>query len=111
MKKIVPIVLTVISSYFLPVVVSAQELNYDINSGYSSNKLSPETEALFNGLGIISCVLVCLTFIILFVIAVWVHRDAKKRNNPKLLLWTIIGMLGPVGLVIYLLVGRNTTSK
>jgi hypothetical protein len=56
------------------------------------------------GVGIIGIPMV-IGLLVSIGIAVWIHRDARQRNNPNPLLWAIIGLFFNVlGLVIYVIV-------
>jgi len=57
---------------------------------------------------ILSLIGVILTFIALAcVTALWVFKDAKSRSKDPVP-WTILALVFPIGLVIYLAVGRAT---
>ena len=52
------------------------------------------------------CLLVWLAVVI--GITYWIYNDAKKRANPNAVLWAVVGFfLNIVGLLLYILVGRN----
>src|SRR6478672_11005776 len=62
--------------------------------------------------GLFGGAFVCFCYLIGFVIEValtwWVYNDAKKRGNPNAILWAVVTFfLGLIGLLIYILVGRN----
>ena len=62
--------------------------------------------------GLIATGFGCFCYLIGFVIEValtwWVYNDAKKRGNPNAVLWAVVTFfLGLIGLLIYILVGRN----
>ena len=58
--------------------------------------------ALF-GLGLV-CILPIIWFIIAILIAVWVYRDAEKRDSSGALWLIIVIFTGIIGLIIWLIV-------
>jgi hypothetical protein len=59
-------------------------------------------------------VLCCYGLILLAQLALiyWVYSDARNRGNDKAGLWAVLVFLTPIiGLIIYLLVGRDQGSR
>ncbi len=67
--------------------------------------LVDEWEPVGWGLAGAACLLVpIITFIIWLAIAIWMYKDAKKRDENAVL-WLIIGLiLGLIGLIIWIVV-------
>jgi hypothetical protein len=60
------------------------------------------------GLGIIGIPLL-VGLLVSIGIAVWISRDARRRNNPNWLLWAFIGFFfNLLGVVIYLIVREQS---
>ena len=63
---------------------------------------------IVGGSFLFTCVCVLISFAIAFAIAYWVYTDAKKRGNPNALIWGILTFVSTlIGLVLYLVIGRN----
>src|SRR3954447_3092419 len=63
---------------------------------------------------IFGLVCTCLIFIVSLAIplalAWWVYNDAKKMANPNAMLWALLTFFTTIlGLILYLLLGRNQT--
>jgi hypothetical protein len=55
-----------------------------------------------------SCICGLIVLAIYVAIAYWIYTDAKKRGNPNAVIWAIVGfVLGLIGLLLYVLIGRN----
>ena len=56
--------------------------------------------------------LVWLIFMVLFLaLTYWVYKDAQKNSEHPAFLWAIVVFLAPIlGLVLYVLLGRNGGS-
>lgn len=55
--------------------------------------------------GGVGLVFVLIPLAIAIAIAVWMYKDAQKRNDPNAILWLIVGLVFPiVGLIVYLIV-------
>jgi hypothetical protein len=62
--------------------------------------------ALFGG--VFGCVCWLIGLAIAAAIAYWVYNDAKKRGNPNAVLWGVVSFFFTLlGLILYLLIGRN----
>ncbi|WP_254838988.1 PLDc N-terminal domain-containing protein [Natronomonas marina] len=50
-----------------------------------------------------------LVFLAIFIgLAVWVYKDAQKNSEHPAFLWAVVVFLAPLlGLVLYVLLGRN----
>jgi apolipoprotein N-acyltransferase len=61
------------------------------------------------GVGILfTCFCYLIGLVIEIALTYWVYTDAKKRGNPNAVLWGVLTFfLGLLGLLIYILVGRN----
>ncbi|MHA1987761.1 MAG: hypothetical protein ACW98D_14085 [Promethearchaeota archaeon] len=62
--------------------------------------------ALFAGLYLIMIVLVVVFYIIAILIAIWVYKDAKKRDMNAAVWLLIVLVTGCIGCIIYLVI-RN----
>jgi len=48
--------------------------------------------------------------IVLIALIVWTYRDAKQNSSHPAVLWAIVVFLAPLlGIVLYLILGRNRT--
>jgi hypothetical protein len=62
--------------------------------------------ALFGGT--VGCVCALIGFIIQIAITYWVYNDAKKNGNPNAVLWGVLTFFFTlIGLILYLVIGRN----
>jgi hypothetical protein len=44
-------------------------------------------------------------------ISYWIYRDAQQRGNPNALIWAVLNIVSdPLGLLLYLAIGRNQTT-
>lgn len=70
----------------------------------------PSTIALQSAGGVI---LVWLLFMLMFLaLVVWTYSDAQQYSSHPAFLWALVVFLAPVlGLVLYLLVGRDATAS
>jgi hypothetical protein len=57
---------------------------------------------------ILYCLCMLVMFAVHFFIIYWVYNDARKRGNPNAVLWAVVTFLSnPLGLILYLILGRN----
>ena len=62
-------------------------------------------EALAGGIALLFGLLVLL---VQLGIIVWIYSDAQQRSDQPAFLWAIVAFLAPLlGIVLYLIVGRN----
>jgi len=59
---------------------------------------------LFAGIWMIMIVVLIVTYIIFFLIAIWVYKDAKKRDMNAVVWLLIVLLTGCIGCIIYLVV-------
>lgn len=60
----------------------------------------------------LTCVLVIVVIGVHLAITYWIYSDARKRGNPNAAIWALLNFLSdPLGLVLYLLIGRNQTPS
>lgn len=64
----------------------------------------PDPFALLGGIWLIMIVLVIVYYIIGILIAVWVYKDAKKRDMNAAVWLLIVLLTGCIGCIIYLVV-------
>ena len=64
----------------------------------------PDPFALLAGLYLIMIVLVIVWFVISLLIAIWVYKDAKKRDMNAAVWLLIVLVTGCIGCIIYLVV-------
>jgi hypothetical protein len=58
--------------------------------------------------GLFGCICGLIGLAIEVFILYWVYTDAKKRGNPNAILWVVVTFfLGLIGLILYVLIGRN----
>lgn len=58
--------------------------------------------------GAIALLFGLLTFVVLIAAVVWTYSDAKQNSDQPAFLWAIVVFLAPLlGIVLYLLLGRN----
>ena len=60
--------------------------------------------ALIGGLILIYSIVILVTCVIFFLIAIWVYKDAKKRDMNAAVWLLIVLVTGPIGCIIYLVV-------
>jgi len=60
--------------------------------------------AMFTGIFLIIIVLVILFFVIGLLLAIWVYKDAKKRDMNAAVWLLIVLVTGCIGCIIYLVV-------
>jgi len=63
-----------------------------------------DLEALLGGFILIMIVLVVVFYIIALLIAIWVYKDAKKRDMNAAVWLLIVLLTGCIGCIIYLVV-------
>ncbi len=59
---------------------------------------------LFAGMMGIMIVVLIVTYVIFFLIAIWVYKDAKKRDMNATVWLLIVLLTGCIGCIIYLVV-------
>ncbi|GAH48099.1 hypothetical protein ES705_11724 [subsurface metagenome] len=59
---------------------------------------------LFAGIWMIMIVVLIVTYVIFFLIAIWVYKDAKKRDMNAVVWLLIVLLTGCIGCIIYLVV-------
>ena len=59
---------------------------------------------LFAGIMGIMIVVLIVTYVIFFLIAIWVYKDAKKRDMNATVWLLIVLLTGCIGCIIYLVV-------
>ncbi|MFX1350580.1 MAG: hypothetical protein ACFE92_18055 [Promethearchaeota archaeon] len=64
----------------------------------------PDPFALLGGIWLIMIILVIVYYIIGILIAVWVYKDAKKRDMNAAVWLLIVLLTGCIGCIIYLVV-------
>jgi len=64
----------------------------------------PDPFAMLGGLMLIMVVLVILFFVIGLLLAIWVYKDAKKRDMNAAVWLLIVLLTGCIGCIIYLVV-------
>jgi heme/copper-type cytochrome/quinol oxidase subunit 2 len=76
--------------------------------------LSPEEAALatsiIGGSFAVICAIIVVTLIINIIILIWVYRDAQARNGNGAIWALLVFFTGVVGLIVYVLLGRNNTN-
>jgi len=60
--------------------------------------------ALLGGLILIYVIVILVACVIFFLIAIWVYKDAKKRDMNAAVWLLIVLVTGPIGCIIYLVV-------
>ena len=54
------------------------------------------------------CLCLLIIFAVHFFIVYWVYNDARKRGNPNAVLWSVLTFFSnPLGLILYLILGRD----
>ena len=64
----------------------------------------PDPFAFLGGLYLIMIVLVIVWFVVALLIAIWVYKDAKKRDMNAAVWLLIVLVTGCIGCIIYLVV-------
>jgi hypothetical protein len=73
---------------------------------FAQTDTSGSGAGLFGGL--FGCICGLIGLAIEVFILYWVYTDAKKRGNPNAILWVVVTFfLGLIGLILYVLIGRN----
>ena len=63
---------------------------------------------LQGGAGVLFLLIGLLMLIVQLGIIVWIYSDAQQRSDQPAFLWAIVAFLAPLlGIVLYLIVGRN----
>jgi hypothetical protein len=64
----------------------------------------PDIAALLGGFILMIIILVIVVLVIFLLIAIWVYKDAKKRDMNAAVWLLIVLLTGPIGCIIYLVV-------
>lgn len=64
----------------------------------------PDPFAMLGGLMILLIILPIIWFVIAIIIAIWVYKDAKKRDMNAAVWLLIVLVTGCIGCIIYLVV-------
>ena len=64
----------------------------------------PDVTELMAGMYMIIIVTLIITYVIFFLIAIWVYKDAKKRDMNAVVWLLIVLLTGCIGCIIYLVV-------
>jgi len=64
----------------------------------------PDLGGLFGGMMLLLIILPIIWFVIAILVAVWVYRDAKKRDMNAAVWLLIVLVTGCIGCIIYLVV-------
>jgi hypothetical protein len=60
---------------------------------------------------ICTCFIMIIGLVIPIGLAYWVYKDAQKMANPNAVLWAVLTFFTTLlGLILYLLIGRNQTT-
>jgi len=104
MKKSKAILLMIISLMlvFLTTTLASAQDEYDWSSEFEDNPATPWAFwGLFTGA---LCFIPLVIFIIWIVLAIWVYKDAEKRDSSGALWLIIVIITGIIGLIIWLIV-------
>ena len=110
MKTMVMLLISLTLIFVATAMVSAQDDYYDDWSDYDSAPWA--FWGLFTG---VLCIIPIVGFIIWIVLAIWVYKDAEKRDSSGALWLIIVLITGLLGLIIWLIVrppigGKKTES-
>ena len=77
-----------------------------LNQVFGDPTLDPTLDpaALFTGIYLIIIVIAIVSLIISLLIAIWVYKDAKKRDMNATMWLLIVLLTGCIGCIIYLVV-------
>ena len=64
----------------------------------------PDITGIFAGIYMIMIVMVIIFYVISILIAIWVYKDAKKRDMNATVWLLIVLLTGCIGCIIYLVV-------
>lgn len=65
-------------------------------------------EAIGGVIFLFTCLCVLVVLGLHLFIVYWVYKDANKRGNPNAAIWALLTLFSdPLGLILYLLLGRN----
>ena len=64
----------------------------------------PDLAGMMAGMYMIMIILVIVFYVIALLIAIWVYKDAKKRDMNAAVWLLIVLVTGPIGCIIYLVV-------
>jgi hypothetical protein len=60
---------------------------------------------------LLSCLCVVAALAVHLAITWWIYNDANKRGNPNAVVWALLNFISdPLGLILYLIIGRNQTT-
>jgi len=89
----------------LPLALTVTTLLAQTDSPTPTELSGAAAAGLFGGVCIFQLILIAIW---LFV-AIWIMRDAKKRNSPNATLVTVLGwLIWPVGLIVHLVTRPKT---
>jgi len=102
MKTIVMLLISLTLIFVATAMVSAQDDYYDDYYDWSDDSSAPWAFwGLFTG---VMCIIPIIGFIIWIVLAIWVYKDAEKRDSSGALWLIIVLITGLLGLIIWLVV-------
>ena len=114
MKTIVMLLISLTLVFVATAMVSAQDDYYDeYYDDWSDGSSAPWAAlGLFTG---VMCIIPIIAIIIGIVLAIWVYKDAEKRDSSGALWLIIVLITGLLGLIIWLIVrppigGKKTES-
>ncbi len=64
----------------------------------------PDITGALAGIWMTMIVVLIITYVIFFLIAIWVYKDAKKRDMNAVVWLLIVLLTGCIGCIIYLVV-------
>lgn len=104
MKKLMLGVVPAVMTLVMPVTAMAQTYTYTTTTADDTG-----AAAAFLGFTSLCYFGLCGTGLIIdIVIAYWIHKDAKSRNNENAVLWAVLGFFfNWIGLLVYLLTQRK----
>lgn len=76
--------------------------------GYDRNIIAPRERPLMTGHGLV--VLIGLASFVLFaiVLPIWTYNDAQQNSDQSAVLWALVVFFGGIiGILLYLILGRN----
>jgi len=102
MKTIIMLLISLMLIFVATAMVSAQDDYYDDYYDWSDDSSAPWAFwGLFTG---VMCIIPIIGFIIWIVLAIWVYKDAEKRDSSGALWLIIVLITGLLGLIIWLVV-------
>jgi len=102
MKTIIMLLISLTLIFVATAMASAQDDYYDDYYDWSDDSSAPWAFwGLFTG---VMCIIPIIGFIIWIVLAIWVYKDAEKRDSSGALWLIIVLITGLLGLIIWLVV-------